>query len=141
MRPRDRELDEEIRGHMALSVKERINRGEDRLIYIRQSAPRLGASNMTFSVPEIEDFKSRVRTVGAFGDFSTIDFSMVGFGEPRVVQAGVVGGTYFEVMGLRPVLGRLLNAGDDGPEAAGAAVLTHRFWMNSLKGDPGLIGE
>src|SRR5687767_15042552 len=168
MRPDDNDLDEEIRGHMALSVKERIERGEDpeaarlaalrefgyvpairdsmrrvwysrwidaaaalgqdmriglrslmrakglaatvvvtlalgiganaaifsvvrgvllrplvnrdeaSLIYIRQSALRLGASNMTFSVPEIEDFKSRVRTVGAFGDFSTVDFSIVG---------------------------------------------------------------
>ena len=34
-----------------------VNRGEDRLIYIRQSAPGLGADNMTFSVPEIEDLQ------------------------------------------------------------------------------------
>jgi mRNA-degrading endonuclease HigB of HigAB toxin-antitoxin module len=95
-----------------------VNRGEDRLIYVRQSAPGLGTANMTFSVPEIEDFKSRVTTVGSFGDFSTIDFTMLGFGEPRVVQAGVVSGSYFEVMGLRPVLGRLLNAADDLPDAA-----------------------
>ena len=52
-----------------------VNRGEDRLVYIRQSAPGLGAANMTFSVPEIDDFKSRVTTIGAFGDFSTIDFT------------------------------------------------------------------
>ena len=38
-----------------------------------------------------------------------------------------VGGSYFEVMGLHPVLGRLLDARDDGPSAAGAAVLTYRF--------------
>src|SRR5258708_5142723 len=38
-----------------------VNRDEDRLIYIRQSAPSLGAGaeNMTFSVPEVNDFKSR----------------------------------------------------------------------------------
>ena len=118
-----------------------VNRGEDRLIYIRQSAPGLGTANMTFSVPEIEDFKSRVTTVGTFGDFSTIDFTLLGFGEPRVVQAGVVSGSYFEVMGLRPVLGRLLNAADDGPDAAGAAVLTHRFWTTSLSSDPSVVGK
>src|ERR671912_2523903 len=66
-----------------------VNRDEDRLIYMRQSAPGLGAANTTFSVPEIEDFKSRVTTISAFGDFSTIDFTMLGFGEPRVVNAGV----------------------------------------------------
>ena len=66
-----------------------VNRDEDRLIYIRQSAPGLGAENTTFSVPEIDDFKSRVTTISAFGDFSTIDFTMIGLGgEPRVVQGG-----------------------------------------------------
>jgi len=118
-----------------------VNRGEDRLVYLRQSAPGLGTANMTFSMPEIDDFKSRVTTINAFGDFSTIDFTMIGFGEPRVVQAGVVSGWYFDVMGLRPVLGRLLGAADDGPEAAGAVVLTHRFWSTSLNHDPTVIGK
>ena len=118
-----------------------VNRGEDRLIYVRQSAPGFGAANTTFSMPEISDFKSRARTISAFGDFSTIDFTLLGFGEPRVVQAGVVGGSYFEVMGLRPALGRLIDARDDGPSAPGVAVLTHRFWSVDLGGDPSVIGK
>jgi predicted permease len=122
-------------------LKPLVNRDEDRLIYIRQSAPGLRAENTTFSVPEIQDLKSGLKTVSALGDFSTIGFTMVGLGEPHVVRAGVVGGSYFDVMGLRPVLGRLLNAGDDGPNAAGAAVLTYRFWTTSLKSDPGVIGR
>ncbi len=97
---------------------------------------------MTFSVPEIDDVKSRVTTISAFGDFSTVDFTMIGLGEePRVVKAGVVSGSFFDVMGLRPVLGRLLNAQDDGPKAAGAVVLTHRFWTTSLNSDPAVIGK
>src|SRR5215203_486542 len=118
-----------------------VNRNQDRLIYIRQSAPGVGADNTTFSVPEIEDLKARVTTISAFADFSTIEFTTIGFGEPRVVHAGVVSGSYFEVMGLRPVLGRLLNAADDGPDAAGAAVLTYRFWSTTLDGDRGVIGQ
>ena len=116
------------------------NRDEDRLIYIRQSAPGLGEDNAAFSVPEIRDLRGRIKSLSAFGDFSTIGFTMVGLGEPRLVRAGVVGGSYFEVMGLRPVLGRLLGPGDDGPQAAGAAVLTHRFWTTTLKADPSVIG-
>ena len=97
---------------------------------------------MTFSVPEIDDVKSRVTTISAFGDFSTVDFTMIGLSEePRVVKAGVVSGSFFDVMGLRPVLGRLLNAQDDGPKAAGAVVLTHRFWTTSLNSDPAVIGK
>jgi putative ABC transport system permease protein len=116
-----------------------VNRDETRLIYIRQSAPGLGRDNTTFSVPEISDIRASTTTISAFGDFSTIEFTLVGFGEPRVVRAGVVGGSYFDVMGLRPVLGRLLNATDDGPNAAGAAVLTYRFWSTALNSDPTVI--
>jgi putative ABC transport system permease protein len=117
------------------------NRDENRLIYIRQSAPGIGIENATFSVPEIRDLEERVKTVSTFGDFSTIGFTMVGLGEPREVRAGVVDGTYFEVMGLRPVLGRLLNKRDDGPNAAGAVVLTYRFWSTGLKRDPAVLGK
>ena len=118
-----------------------VNRDEQRLIYIRQSAPGIGAENTTFSVPEIQDLRARVKTIAAFGDFSTINFTMIGLGEPRVIRAGVVGGSYFEVMGLRPVLGRLLDARDDGQKAEGAAVLTHRFWTTALNSDPSILGK
>src|ERR1051326_2944481 len=117
-----------------------VNRDADRLIYIRQTAK--GTENLTFSVPEINDFKSRATTIAAFGDFSSVDFTLIGFGqEPRLVKAGVVNGSFFDVMGLRPVLGRLLNVGDDGPAAAGAVVLTHRFWTTALRSDPSVIGQ
>jgi len=117
------------------------NRDEDRLIYIRQSAQGIGAANAAFSVPEIRDFQQRVKTISAFGDFSTIGFTLVGLGEPSEIRAGVVGGSYFEVMGLHPVLGRLLGPNDDGPNAAGAAVLSYRFWATALKRDPSVLGR
>src|SRR5579872_4962358 len=118
-----------------------VNRDEDRLIYIRQSARGLGVDNANFSVPEILDLRQSVKSLSEFGDFSVIGFTLVGLGEPREVRAGVVGGTYFEVMGLHPVVGRLLDMRDDGPQAAGACVLTCRFWTTSLKSDPSVIGK
>src|SRR6188508_1232486 len=118
-----------------------VNRDEARLIYIRQSAQGLGQDSVVFSVPEIQDLRARVTTLTDFGEFSTIGFSMVGLGEPRIVRAGVVNGSYFAVMGLKPVLGRLLGPDDDGPKAAGAAVLTHRFWITTLNGDRSVIGK
>ena len=118
-----------------------VNREEGRLIYIRQSAPGIGTENTAFSVPEIIDLRGRLKSLTSIGEFSSITFTMVGLGEPRQVRAGVVDGSYFEVMGLRPVLGRLLNAGDDGPAAAGAVVLTNRFWTTGVHADPDVIGK
>src|SRR5580700_655264 len=118
-----------------------VNRDENSLIYIKQSARGIGVENAAFSVPEIQDLRSSVKTLAKFGDFSQIGFTMVGLGEPREVRAGVVGGSYFDVMGLRPVLGRLLDMRDDGPGAAGAMVLTYRFWTTQLKSDPTVLGK
>src|SRR5467141_2352575 len=73
-----------------------VNRDEDRLVYIRQTAPGLGLENATFSVPELIDLRDHVKSFTKFGDFSTIGFTLVGLGEPREVRAGIVGGTYFE---------------------------------------------
>src|SRR6266487_1816580 len=44
-----------------------VNRDEDHLLYIRQSAPGLGAENTTFSVPEIQDLKGGLKTISALG--------------------------------------------------------------------------
>ena len=117
------------------------NQDEDRLIYIRQTAPGINVDNAAFSVPELRDLQATVKGVSAFGDFSVIEFTLVGLGEPRVVRAGVVGGSYFEVMGLRPVRGRLIEPRDDGPKAEGAVVLTHRFWTTTLGSDETVVGK
>ena len=80
-----------------------VNRDADRLIYIRQtaraSAPRTSPSRCRRSTTS----RRASRRSAAFGDFSTVEFTLIGFGrEPRVVTAGVVNGSFFEVMGLRP---------------------------------------
>src|SRR6516164_4581313 len=73
-------------------LKPLTNRDENRLIYVRQSAPGIGQENANFSVPEIQDLQAGVKRVGDFGDFSVMAFTMVGLGEPRSIQGGVVSG-------------------------------------------------
>jgi predicted permease len=125
----------------AVLLRPLANRDEDHLLYVRQSAPGIGEANETFSVPEIQDLGRGLKNIQELGTFSAIDFTVVGLGTPREIHAGVVDGNYFEVMGLHPVLGRLLTPADDGPNAGGAAVLTYRFWKNSLHADPNVLGK
>jgi putative ABC transport system permease protein len=118
-----------------------VNSDEERLIYIQQSAPGISPGEVPFSVPEIQDLRAGVKTLSSFGEFSTVGFTMIGLGEPREVRAGVVDGSYFDVVGLHPVLGRLIGPQDDGPKAAGVVVLTYRFWSTTFKNDPSVIGK
>lgn len=125
----------------AVLLRPLANRDEDQLLYLRQSAPGIGETNATFSVPEIQDLGIGLKSIKELGTFSEIDFTLVGLGTPHEIPAGVVDGHYFEVMGLRPVLGRLLGPGDDGQNAAGAVVLTYKFWKDTLHADPSVIGK
>jgi len=125
----------------AVLLRPLANRDEDHLLYLRQSAPGIGEENAAFSIPEIRDIGSGLKSINELGTFSELDFTIVGLGTPREIPAGVVDGHYFEVMGLRPVLGRLLTPADDGSNAAGAVVLTYHFWKTSLHSDPSVIGK
>jgi predicted permease len=125
----------------AVLLRPLANQDEDRLLYLHQSAPGIGVANETFSIPEIQDIGHGLKTIKELGTFSEVDFTILGLGTPREIPAGVVDGNYFEVMGLRPVIGRLLTPADDGPNAAGAVVLTYRFWTTSLHSDPSVIGK
>src|SRR5882724_2882835 len=62
-----------------------VNRDEDRLIYIHQSARGLGVENAVFSVPEVQDLRQRLKSLSAIGEFSTVGFTLNGLGEPREV--------------------------------------------------------
>ena len=125
----------------AVLLRPLANRDEARLLYIRQSAPGIHEDNAAFSIPEIDDLGKHLRSITELGTFSELDFTLQGLGQPREIPAGVVDGHYFEVMGLRPILGRLLGPADDGPNAQGAVVLTYKFWTQSLHSDPTVLGK
>ncbi len=113
----------------------------ERLMYLRQSAELQGLDNALFSVPEIVDYREASTSLTGFAEFSAMPFNMLGGERPVQVQAGIVTGNYFEVMGLDAVLGRTLNAGDDGPEADPVMMLTYDYWTNAFGADPGVLGR
>ena len=117
------------------------NREGERLIYLRQSAEGAGQENVLFSVPEIVDIRNGVNSLSGIAEYSTMTFTMLADDDPKYVQAGVISGNYFDVMGLGPVIGRVTTAADDGPSAAGVGVLSHQFWLQHFGGDPGVIGK
>ncbi|HSJ14841.1 MAG TPA: ABC transporter permease [Longimicrobiales bacterium] len=115
--------------------------GGERIVYLHQSAARAGLEDVKFSVPEIIDLREQARTLTGFAEFSAMPFTMLGAGTPVQVQAGIVSANFFEVMGLSPVLGRALNAGDDGAAADPVMVLTWEYWQRAFGSDPAALGR
>jgi len=73
--------------------------------------------------------------------YSRATFNLAAGGETRPADGLWVSGEFFNVLGLRPALGRLLSPQDDGPGCAPRAVLGHGFWQRAYGGDPSVVGR
>ena len=71
---------------------------------------------------------------------ATVHLALEGSAEP--VQADIVSGTYFQVLGVRPALGRVLDESDDvTPQGHPVVVLSYDFWQNRLGGRTDVVGR
>src|SRR5215468_2992888 len=118
------------------------HRDGDRLVYLRQAINGPGGDNVLFSVPEINDFRTASKTLGAgIAEYSGLTLTLLGQNDAVRINVGLVTGNYFSVMGLSPVLGRVLNDGDDGRSVPPVMVLTHEYWMKRFGGDRKAVGS
>src|SRR5688572_3579162 len=117
------------------------HRDGDRLIYLRHSMDGPGGANIAFSVPEVRDFRNGAPSFGGIAEFSDWTLTLQSDEGAVRIQAGLVTGNYFEVMGLSPVLGRVTQASDDGPGVPPVMVLTHESWIKRFGGDSSIVGK
>jgi hypothetical protein len=114
----------------------------ERLVYLRHSTDAPGGESIAFSVPEVNDFRAGARSLAGIAEYSPFTFKMRGEEDAVRIRAGLVTGNFFEVMGLRAVLGRVTEPGsDDGPGVPPVAVLTHDYWQQRFGGDSAIIGR
>src|SRR5215468_10794201 len=116
------------------------HRDGDRLIYLRHSASGPGQSNLTFSVPEVRDLRSGVRSLSGIAEYSSWTMMQQTQDGPVRINVGLVTGNFFEVMGLSPILGRVTQASDDGRAARRVAVLAYEYWRSRFGGDSSVVG-
>ena len=119
------------------------NRDGDRLLYLRQSVDGPAGEDIAFSVPEIRDFRAGVPALGGIAEYSPWALMLQGdrYSPATRIQAGLVTGNFFDVMGLHAILGRLTRPSDDGPGVPPVMVLTEQFWRSRFHGDPTIIGK
>lgn len=102
-----------------------------------------GLSYLPVSYPNFLDLRERS---GAFADLfvfrrQRLSFS-TGEGEPELVAGHFVSTNYFEVLGLRPALGRTFSPGDDRAQGGEPViVLGHDLWRRRFGADPGVVGR
>ncbi len=94
-----------------------------------------------FSYPEVRDVRDGNTVFSAVAAQMIQNFGVEANGVTRPIWGCEVSGQYFEVVGIQPFLGRLLNRSDDDhPGASEAAVLSYPAWKSDFNGDPNVVG-
>jgi hypothetical protein len=113
----------------------------ERLVVVKQGAPRAGFPDVSFSVPEILDYRAQNRSFDALVEYHSMAFILLGRKEPERVLTGVVSWNFFDAFGVKPLLGRAFRADDEKPSAPAVLLLSYEYWIHSFGGDPTVVNK
>jgi putative ABC transport system permease protein len=113
----------------------------DRLVLIRQSALLAGRPVAGISIKELYEYREQARDFDNLVEYHQMTFDLLNRGEPDRVGTGVVSHNFFDVLGIKPLLGRTFVEADDKPGADAVLVLSYSYWLTKFGGDPSIVGQ
>ena len=111
----------------------------ERLVWIASVRP--DNPSAPFSLPEFMDYRSQTRTLSGLAAFANWSASLAGDGMTERLQGARMSANAFEVLGISPAAGRLLNDSDDRPDAPPVVLLSHRLWQRQYGGATDTVGK
>jgi len=114
---------------------------DENLVLVRQELPAAGIPRLNFSVQDIEDYRNQNSTFSSLVEYHEMSFVLLGGEEPQRVQTGVVSWNFFDVLGLKPLLGRTFRPDDERHGAEAVLVLSYEYWQRGFGGDLAIIGR
>ena len=92
------------------------------------------------SVPNFFDWR-RNRSFESLAAYYRWKSSLTGGGEPERLWVGLVSASFFDVLGVRPQVGRTFTAAEDSPGGEPVVVLSHGLWRRRYGGETGAVGR
>src|SRR5256886_4776645 len=113
----------------------------ERLVKVIASNRGVGARDIGFSVPELDDLRTRA---GVFDQVTAIQggpTNLTGGERPQHLELLEVSANYFSMLGTSAHIGRVFGPGDDVPGFAEAIVISDSLWARGFGRDPGVLGR
>jgi predicted permease len=106
------------------------------------SLGKVGDNPFGFTYPDVEAMRVGQQSFTGLAACLFAQLSLTGKGKPQRVWAMAVSANYFDVLGVRPILGRaFLPVEDEKPGGAPVAVISYRLWQMRFGGNPGIVGQ
>lgn len=112
----------------------------DRLVRLQQHQPVAEVNDFGSSVQSFFDYRRMSQSLEELVEYHSMQFTLLGQGEPTRVQTGVVSWNYFRMLGKTPVMGRDFASGEDEPGAEPLILLSHRYWQSRFGGRDDVVG-
>jgi putative ABC transport system permease protein len=112
--------------------------GADRLVSI--GSRWIGFDHSAVSIPEYLDYRSRAGTLESIASFTPASFNLQTENGPERLLGARVTASFFDVLGVTPVLGRVFTAAEDQPRLPPVVVLSDGLWRRRFGADPGVVG-
>jgi len=114
----------------------------NRLVVVQQSRPLAGQPQVGVAIAEYFDYRERAKEVfDGLVEYHQMNFDLINRGEPDRVSTGVVSANFFDLLGIKPIVGRTFVEADDLKGAEAVLVLSHTYWRTKFGGDPGIVGQ
>jgi predicted permease len=111
------------------------------IVHLEQTASRVGADPIGFSVQEVAEYRELNHVFTDLAEYHSMTFTLLGAKVPERVSTGVVSANFFDVLGVKPVLGRLITSADETPKAEPVLVLSYAYWVKNFGRDPKILGR
>ncbi len=123
----------------AVLLRQLPYREAERVFWIWSDQP--GRDRTPFNVPDFIDYRDSTKTLSGFAGFFAFSANLSDEAAAERVQGVRATGNFFDVIGARPRIGRLLEPTDERPGADHVVVLTEPFWLRRFGGDPNIVGR
>jgi putative ABC transport system permease protein len=113
----------------------------DRLFVVYQTLPQDPAQNTGVSYPNYLDWTQQNQVFGSIAAVRGNSLALSAQGEPTYIQTGSVTSNYFDVLRVKPLLGRTLRSSDDALDASPVVVVSETLWRSRFGADPAIVGR
>jgi putative ABC transport system permease protein len=113
----------------------------ERLVRIEGAEPARDLTGLDVSYPDFADLGNQTTSFKGMATVSLSSFSLGTGAEPILVSGARVSASLFKVVGMRPLLGRVLLLGDDDSRGDRSVVLSYGLWHRAFGADPGVVGR
>jgi len=93
-----------------------------------------------FTLPEFMDYRGQTRTLSGLAAYASWSANLAGDGMTERLTGARMSANTFDVLGVTPAAGRLLNDSDDRADAVKVVLLSHRLWQRQYGAAHGVIG-